>query len=95
MKKRTKRNVGLGLLGGSIGPLLAGVFLCSLAENDYQKARNLKKELEHPAFGGENFKAKIDENHKALKAGNSKMAFGAGLIGLSVLLAGVGFSMAW
>ena len=95
VKSRFKKDVGLGLLGGSAGPLTAGVTLCVLAQSDYKKARDIKKELEVPSFGGKNFNAKIDANHKAFKDGNSKMAFGAGLIGLSLLLAGVGFSMSF
>ena len=95
MKSQLKKDVGLGLLGGSLGPLAAGTTLFILARNDYKKARDIKKELEIPSFGGENFKAKVEENHKAVKAGDSKMRFGAGLIGFSLLLAGVGFSMSF
>jgi hypothetical protein len=95
VKSRNKRNVGLGLFGGSIVPLIAGTMLCVLAQDDYQKAKDIKKDLYFPSFGGENFKAKVDENNKAVKDGNYKTAFGAGLIGFSVLLAGVGFSMSF
>jgi len=95
VKSRLKKDIGLGFLGGSIGPLAAGVTLCALAQKDYKKARDIKRELEAPAFGGENFNAKIEENHKAVKDGNYKAAFGGGLIGLSLLLAGVGFSMSF
>jgi len=95
VKSQFKRDVGLGLLGGSIGPLIAGTTLFILAQDDYKKARDIKKELDVPAFGGENFKAKVDENNKAAKAGNSKMIFGAGFIGLSLLLAGIGFSISF
>jgi len=95
VKGRFKKDIGLGLLGGSVGPLAAGITLCALAQNDYKKARGIKKELEIPAFGGKNFNAKVEENHKAVKDGNSKTALGIGLIGLSVLLAGVGFSMSF
>jgi hypothetical protein len=95
-KSQNKRNIGLGLLGGSTGPLIAGIVLCVLAQDDYKKARDLKRELDYyPSFGGENFKAKMDENHKAVKDGNAKTVFGSGLIGLSLILAGVGFSMSF
>jgi len=95
IKSQNKRNIGLGLLGGSVGPLVTGIVLCNLAQDDYKKARDIKNELDYPSFGGANYKAKIDENHKAVKNGNSKTVFGASLIGLSVLLAGVGFSMSF
>ncbi|MCL2101603.1 MAG: PEGA domain-containing protein [Fibromonadales bacterium] len=95
VKGQTKRNIGLGLLGGSIAPLASGIFLCVLAQDDYEKARKIKGELEQPSFGGKNFKAKIDENHKAVKDGNFKTTVGAGLIGFSLLLAGVGFSISF
>jgi hypothetical protein len=95
IKSQFKKDIGLGLLGGSLGPLAAGATLCILAQSDYKKARDIKKELETPSFGGENFKAKVDENHKVIKAGDSKMSFGAGLIGFSLLLAGVGFFMSF
>jgi hypothetical protein len=95
IKSQLKKDIGLGLLGGSLGPLAAGVTLCILAQNDYKKARDIKKELEIPSFGGENFKSKVEENHKAVKAGDSKITFGAGLIGLSLLLAGIGFSISF
>jgi hypothetical protein len=94
-KSQLKKDVGLGLLGGSLGPLAAGVTLCILAQNDYKKAKDIKKVLEIPSFGGENFKAKVEENNKAVKAGDSKMSFGVGLVGFSLLLAGVGFSMSF
>ncbi|MCL1967092.1 MAG: PEGA domain-containing protein [Fibromonadales bacterium] len=94
-KSQLKRDVGLGLLGGSIGPFVAGSTLFILAHYDYKKASDIKKELEVPSFGGENFKARVEENHKAVKAGDSKMVFGAGLIGLSLLLAGIGFSISF
>jgi len=95
VKSQLKKDVGLGLLGGSIGPLVAGTTLFVLAHKDYKSARDIKKELEIPSIGGENFKAKVEENHRAVKAGDSKMRFGAGLVGFSVLLAGVGFFMSF
>jgi hypothetical protein len=95
LKNKAKREIGFGLLGGSLGPLIAGAMLCSFAQDDYNRARALKKDLEIPSFGGKNFEAKVDENSKAVKDGNSKMALGAGFIGLSLLLAGVGFSMSF
>jgi len=95
VKSQFKRDVGLGILGGSIGPFIAGSTLFILARYDYKDARDIKRELEIPAFGGSNFKARVEENHKAIKAGDSKMIFGAGLIGLSLLLAGVGFSISF
>ena len=82
-------------MGGSAGPLAVGIVLCNMAQNDYKRAKNLKKELEQPAIGSANFHAKIAENHKAIKDGDSKMIYGAGLIGLSVLMAGVGIAMSW
>jgi hypothetical protein len=95
IKSQNKRNIGLGLLGGSAGPLIAGLMLCNYAQDDYNRARTLKKELEIPSFGGANFNEKVNENHKAIKDGDYKMATGAGLIGLSVLLAGIGISMSF
>jgi len=95
IKSQTKRKIGLGLLGGSIGPLASGALLCILARDNYQKARDIKTELSNPAIGGENFKAKVNENHKAVKDGDTKIIFGTSLIGLSLILAGVGFSMSF
>jgi len=95
IKSQTKRKIGLGLLGGSIGPLAAGSLLCILAKDDYQKAQDIKTELSYPAVGGENFKAKVDENHKAVRAGDTKTIFGSTLIGISLILAGIGFSMSF
>jgi len=95
VKSQFKKDVGLGLMGCSIGPFIAGTTLFILAHYDYKEARDIKEELEAPAFGGANFRAKVEENQKAVKAGNSKMAFGAGLIGLSLLLAGIGFSISF
>ena len=94
-KSQGKRNIGLGLLGGSTGPFIAGIVMYNLAQNDYKQAKNLKKELEIPSIGASNYHAKIAENHKAVKDGDSKMVYSAGLIGFSVLLASVGFVMAW
>ena len=95
VKSQNKRNIGLGLFGGSVGPLAAGILLCVLAQNDYEKARDIKRELDYPSFGGENYKAKIKENNEAVKSGNFKTGVGAGLIGFSLLLAGVGFTMSF
>jgi len=95
VKSQTKKKIGLGLLGGSVGPLAMGVLLCVLAEDDYQKARNIKNELEYPYIGGPNFKAKVKENNDAVNSGDLKRGVGIGLISLSVLLAGVGFSMSF
>jgi hypothetical protein len=95
IKSQTKKKIGLGLLGGSIGPLAAGTLLCILAKDDYKKARDIKFELSNPAIGGENFKAKVDENHQAVKNGDTKTTFGAGLIGISLILAGIGISMSF
>ncbi len=95
VKSQNKRNIGLGLLGGSIAPLASGILLCVLAQDDYKKARDIKKELEYPSFGKKNYEAKIKENNKAVKDGNFKRGAGAGLIGLSLLLAGVGFTMSF
>ena len=95
IKSQTKKKIGLGLLGGSIGPLVAGSMLCVLAKDDYQKAREIKSELSYPAIGGENFRAKVDENHKAVKDGDTKTIFGASLIGFSLILSGIGFSMSF
>jgi len=95
IKSQTKKKIGLGLLGGSVGPLAAGALFCILAQDDYQKARKIKEELSYPAIGGDNFKAKVDENHNAVKNGNTKTIFGASLIGFSLILAGIGFSMSF
>jgi len=96
VKKQNRRNVGIGLMGGSIGPLVSGIFLCKLGMDNYDNARSLKNDLERmPFFGGQNFQAKVDENRKAVKDGDFKTGVGAGLIGLSVLLAGIGFSLTW
>ncbi len=96
IKSQNKRNIGLGLMGGSLGPLAAGIVLCVFAQNDYKKAKDIKEELNaFPSLGGKNFQAKVNENHKAVKDGNRKMAVGGGLIGLSLLLAGVGFSISF
>jgi hypothetical protein len=95
IKSQNKRNIGFGLLGGSAGPLIAGLVLCYFAQDDYNRAKSLKEELEVPSFGGQNFNAKVNENHKAIKDGNFKMATGAGLIGFSLLLAGVGFAISF
>jgi len=95
VKNRSKRNIGLGLLGGSVGPLAMGIILCVLGQDDYQKAKTLKNELDQPWVQGPNFTRKMNENHKAVKDGDFKTGVGAGLITLSVLLAGVGFSMSF
>jgi len=95
VKSQLKRNIGLGLLGGSAAPFIAGVLLCVLAQDDYQKAKDINTQLKQPAIGGQNFRAKIGENHKAVDDGNFKTGAGAGLIGLSLLLAGVGISMSF
>ena len=95
IKSQTKKRIGLGLLGGSVGPLAAGTLLCILARDDYQKAREIKAELSYPAVGGANFKAKVDENHKAVEKGDTKTIFGASLMGISLILAGIGFSMSF
>jgi len=95
IKSQTKRKIGIGLLGGSIGPLASGAILCFLAQDNYQKARDIKTELSYPAIGGENFKAKVDENHRAVKAGDTKVIVGASLMGVSLILAGIGFSMSF
>ena len=95
IKSQTKKKIGIGLLGGSVGPLATGILLCNLARDDYQKAREIKSELSYPAIGGENFRAKVDENHKAVKNGDTKTIFGSSLIGISLILAGIGFSMSF
>jgi hypothetical protein len=95
IKSQNKRIIGLGLLGGSIAPLVSGIFLCVLAQDDYKKAKDLKDELNYPSFGGENYKSMIRENHKAVKDGNFRTATGVSLIGFSVLLAGVGISLSF
>jgi len=95
IKSQTKRKIGLGLLSGSVGPFAAGVLLCILAQDDYQNARDIKAHLSNPAIGGKNFKAKVKENHKAVNDGDTKIIFGTSLIGFSLILAGVGFSMSF
>ncbi|GHV14503.1 hypothetical protein AGMMS49938_10740 [Fibrobacterales bacterium] len=95
IKSMKKRNIGLGLIGGSVGTLIAGTALCIFARDDYTKARDLKDELSYPSLNGDNFNSKVDENHKAIRRGNAKTAFGGGLIGFSLLLAGVGFAMSF
>ncbi|MDR2581966.1 MAG: PEGA domain-containing protein [Fibromonadaceae bacterium] len=95
IKSQTKRKIGLGLLGGSLGPLVSGTLLCILARDDYQKAREIKAELSYPAIGGEKFMEKVAENHKAVKNGDTKTIFGSSLIGISLILAGIGVSMSF
>ncbi|MCL2207502.1 MAG: hypothetical protein FWB90_05325 [Fibromonadales bacterium] len=95
IKSQFKKKLGHGLLGGSVGPLAMGILLCVLAQDDYQKARDIKRELELPYIGGPNFKAKVKENNNAVNDGDLKRGFGIGLISLSVLLAGAGFSMSF
>lgn len=95
IKSQTKKQIGLGLLGGSIVPLAAGILTCVFAQDDYQTAKDIKNKLNYPSIGNENFKARVKENHRAVEQGDLKTVVGTSLIGLSVLLASVGFSMSF
>ena len=78
-------------MGTSIAPILLGALFTYLAYTDYDDADNIKQELDRPAAGGENFKAKAKENKDLVESGDRKMIIGGSLLGGGILLLGIGF----
>ena len=91
LHERKKNTIGKTLMGTSIAPILLGALFTYLAYTDYDDADNIKQELDRPAAGGENFKAKAKENKDLVESGDRKMIIGGSLLGGGILLLGIGF----
>lgn len=91
LHERKKNTIGKTLMGTSIAPILLGALFTYLAYTDYDDADNIKQELDRPAAGGENFKAKAKENRDLVESGDRKMIIGGSLLGGGILLLGIGF----
>ncbi|MBR6450059.1 MAG: hypothetical protein IKS96_08970 [Fibrobacter sp.] len=85
------QTLGEAFIGGSIGTALIGALFMYLAHLDYNDADDIKKELKIPgAVKGENYKNKVDRNHKLVKQGDNKATAGGVLLGTAAALLGVG-----
>ena len=85
------QTLGEAFIGGSIGTALIGALFMYLAHLDYNDADDIKKELKIPgAVKGENYKNKVDKNHKLVKQGDNKAIAGGVLLGTAAALLGVG-----
>lgn len=92
IRERRQRKIGFTLLGSSVAPFLIGSTFIMLAQGDYDEAREIKQELEQPSSGtGAGYQSKVAENREAADRGDKKFYSGIGLIGLSLLVASVGF----
>lgn len=85
------QTLGEAFIGGSIGTALIGGLFMYLAHLDYNDADDIKKELRIPgAVKGENYRNKVDKNHKLVKQGDNKAIAGGILLGTAAALLGVG-----
>ena len=85
------QTLGEAFIGGSIGTALIGALFMYLAHLDYNDADDIKKELKIPgAIKGENYKNKVDRNHKLVNQGDNKAIAGGILLGTAAALLGVG-----
>ena len=85
------QTLGEAFIGGSIGTALIGALFMYLAHLDYNDADDIKKELKIPgAVKGENYKNKVDRNHKLVNQGDNKAIAGGVLLGTAAALLGVG-----
>lgn len=85
------QTLGEAFIGGSIGTALIGGLFMYLAHLDYNDADDIKKELRIPgAVKGENYRNKVDKNHKLAKQGDNKAIAGGILLGTAAALLGVG-----
>ena len=85
------QTLGEAFIGGSIGTALIGALFMYLAHLDYNDAEDIKKELKIPgAVKGENYKNKVDRNHKLVNQGDNKAIAGGILLGTAAALLGVG-----
>lgn len=94
LKAMARNQWGKSLMGISIAPMLVGATFLWLAQDDYEKARNLKTELQQPAAAaGPHFEAKVEENHDAVKAGDTKIRAGSAMLISGAIFLAVGFSL--
>jgi hypothetical protein len=85
------QTLGEAFIGGAIGTALIGGLFMYLAHLDYNDADDIKKELRIPgAVKGENYRNKVDKNHKLVKQGDNKAIAGGILLGTAAALLGVG-----
>lgn len=85
------QTIGEALIGGSIGTALIGGLFMYLAHLDYKDADEIKSELKIPgASKGENYRKKVDKNHKLVNQGDNKATAGGILLGTAAALLGVG-----
>lgn len=84
-------NLGKTLMGSALAPVLIGTIFLYLGNQDYNKAKDLKTQLELPGDPeGENYKRKMKENRDYAESGDNKMIAGGSLIGAGILLFGIG-----
>lgn len=82
-RTRTKRTVGIILMGSSVAPAVAGGIFAYLAHKEYEKARDLRDELSDPhVAGGENYEKKKAANKRHADNGDERTV--ASIVSFSV-----------
>lgn len=72
-KNRTKKRVGIILMGSSVAPAAVGGIFAYLAHKEYEKARDLRDELSDPhVSGGENYEQKKSANKRHADRGDER-----------------------
>jgi hypothetical protein len=89
---RNHRALGFTLIGSALAPLIAGGILTYLAQEDYNRARDIREELELPSSSqGPNYQAKVSKNKHYADRGDAELYTGIGLFGLAAAMAGIGW----
>lgn len=93
-KERNRLFWGNVLLGASTGPLLVGATLLWISQYDYDKADQIREELEFPSSGkGDAFRSKQAEQENAIQNGNTKRISGLSLVAVGTILGTIGFTL--
>lgn len=72
-KNRTKKRVGIILMGSSVAPAAVGGIFAYLAHKEYEKARDLRDELSDPhVAGGDNYEQKKAANKRHADRGDER-----------------------
>lgn len=82
-------------IGVAIAPAVAGGILLYIAENDRDKARDIREELQKPSGGGKNFDSKVRKNHRYADRSKVERYTGAGLLILSGALLSTGIVLSF
>jgi len=89
---KKRRSIGFTLIGSALAPLVAGGILVYLANENYDRAKDIRDELKLPSSSqGPNYQEKLKKNKRYADRGDAELYTGISLFGVAAAMASIGW----